>query len=331
MEQKIRAYLQEVGWQQGLGLENHFVVRFLAQGECNQNFLVADGRQQFVFRLNYESQMNLSNQIMYEFQALGYLQPSLRTPKPYYVDDSRRYFPQGLLVMAFIPGRPLDYRSDLTEAAAIFSDIHNLPISDQLPLKREYRLLTDRVAECRQLLAPVFKSPHMSAKQLQLFEKAWDRCQKNRRQEKIFEEMNCWCINNTEVNAHNFIIGEEQGWLIDWEKPVISHPCQDLTQFLVSTTTLWRGHHQLTYDEKKLFIDQYTAHRSIDQGALEEALAIYSPYMMLRALAWSAMAYDQYLSGTKALKNQAIFEKVSQYLEPVFLERTLKEQVLAYD
>lgn len=330
MEQKIETYLQEVGLQQTLGLANNLTVSFLAQGECNQNFLITDGTKKFVFRLNYESQMNLPNQIEYEYQALTQLLPSKRTPIPYYLDDSRQSFPQGLLIMEFIAGRPLDYRRDLVEAARIFSDIHQLSIPSNQQLKTEYQLLRERVNECQQLLEPVFKSPHMSLKQLRLFERGLDVCQQGIGQERLFQEMNCWCINNTEVNSHNFIMGPERGWLIDWEKPVISHPCQDLTQFLVSTTTLWRGNQRLSEGDKQAFIRTYLARTDIKRLALEEALEVYSPYMMLRALSWSAMAYDQYLSGTKALTNQAIFKKVSQYLEPDFLEKALKETVLTY-
>jgi hypothetical protein len=48
---------------------------------------------------------------------------------------------------------------------------------------------------------------------------------------------------------------------------------------------------------------------------------------MLRALSWSAMAYDSYQKDTKKLKNQEIFDKVSSYLDEQFLRHALKEQV----
>lgn len=48
---------------------------------------------------------------------------------------------------------------------------------------------------------------------------------------------------------------------------------------------------------------------------------------MLRALSWSAMAYDSYKRDTKELKNQEIFEKVSSYMNEDFLRQALKEEV----
>lgn len=330
---KIKSYLDTVSCEALPDVNSNCQVTFLAQGECNQNFVITteNGKKRYVFRLNYESQLQLSNQIRYEYQALDFLSPSKRTPIPYYIDDSYQYFDQGILIMAFLEGRPLEYHRDMTKAADIFAEIHRLPVDiEHSPFIKEKALLQARVKECQQLLEPVWDSPYLTAKQLHLFDNALESCLVQTGQEIIFEEWGRWSITNTEVNSHNFIIGQEKSYLIDWEKPVISHPCQDLTQFLASTTTLWRQNYSLSEDEKELFLKTYIEKTGFNRSELVEAVAIYSPYLMLRALAWSAMAFDQYESGEKKLKNPEIYHKVQQYLDDDFLEKALKEEVLKH-
>lgn len=327
---EIRTYLQKrADLLAQLALTPNFKVTFLAQGEYNQNYLVTDGDKQYVFRLNYGSQLGLNHQIEYEYHALSWLQRSGCTPEVYYVDDSRQAFEQGLLIMQYLKGRPLDYHQDLPVAASIFGRIHQLPVDDlaeqQFVLEKD-NILTARIEECRTLLAPVFHSAYLDIKVKRQLEQALNTCENHVSQQRFFQDLKLWRVNNTEVNAHNFIIGD-QGWLIDWEKPVISHPVQDISQFLASTTTLWRSDVRLSQAAKEAFLKAYLSLTGFEQAPFREALYIYHPYLMLRALSWSAMAYDRYCSDTKALKNQEIFDKVTQYMKPDFLQAALKEQV----
>lgn len=326
---KIRVYLKEKQLIEKLHLEEPVTVEFLAQGEYNQNFLISDGKISYVFRLNYGSQLHLANQISYEYHVLKWLERTKRTPKVYYLDDRCDFFSQGLLIMEFLPGQPLDYRKDLPEAARIFGQIHQQSIDERAEnifVKEKETILSDRVTECQQLLEPVLNSEFVPIHAKKQLTAALVRCQNKTAQQQFFIDLNQWSVTNTEVNSHNFIIGEK-GFLIDWEKPVISHPVQDLSQFLASTTTLWRSNLILSQSEKKDFLTRYIAETQFERQAIEEALKIYHPFLMLRALAWSAMAYDSYQKETKKLTNQEIFKKVAAYLEEDFLRQALKEQI----
>ena len=329
MLEKIQLYIEKNQLTKKLRLQGPYTVKFLAQGEYNQNFLISDEKSRYIFRLNYGSQLHLDNQIRYEYQALKWLERTGRTPKVYYVDDSRQSFDQGLLIMEFLLGEPLDYHKDLLEASKIFGRIHKQPIdetAEKIFVKEKSTILSARVTECQKLLEPVLKSEFVPLQAQKQLASALDDCQKNIHKQKFFIDLDQWCINNTEVNSHNFIIGK-QGFLIDWEKPVISHPVQDISQFLASTTTLWRSNLILTQRAKRDFLSDYLAETHVDVATFEEALRIYHPYLMLRALSWSAMAFDSYQKDTKQLKNQEIFEKVSSYLAEDFLRHALKEQV----
>ena len=329
MLEKIQLYIEKNQLTKKLRLQGPYTVKFLAQGEYNQNFLISDEKSRYVFRLNYGSQLHLDNQIRYEYQTLKWLERTGRTPKVYYVDDSRQSFDQGLLIMEFLLGEPLDYHKDLLEASKIFGRIHKQPIdetAEKIFVKEKSTILSARVTECQKLLESVLKSEFVPVQAQKQLASALDDCQKNIHQQKFFIDLDQWCINNTEVNSHNFIIGK-QGFLIDWEKPVISHPVQDISQFLASTTTLWRSNLILTQRAKRDFLSDYLAETHVDVATFEEALRIYHPYLMLRALSWSAMAFDSYQKDTKQLKNQEIFEKVSSYLAEDFLRQALKGQV----
>lgn len=329
MLEKIREYLIEYDLMEKLRLNAPIAIEFLAQGEYNQNFTISDGEKRYVFRLNYGSQLQLDQQITYEYQALRWLQRTGRTPKVYYVDDSRKSFPQGLLIMEFLVGEPLDYRKDLPEAASIFGQIHRQVLDEQAEnifVKEKATILSARVSECQHLLKPVFNSEFVPLSAQKKLFTALEWCDQHADQQQFFIDLDQWCVNNTEVNSHNFIIGKK-GFLIDWEKPVISHPVQDISQFLASTTTLWRSNLILNQSEKREFFRRYIEETQFNQTNFEEALRIYHPYLMLRALSWSAMAYDSYCKEEKELQNQEIFKKVSSYLEDDFLKQALKEQV----
>lgn len=329
MLEKIRVYLEEHQLIETLHLKRPFTVTFLAQGEYNQNFLISDNENNYVFRLNYGSQLHLANQIKYEYQALKWLERTGRTPKVYYLDDGCQSFSQGLLIMEFLTGQPLDYRKDLSEAAQIFGQIHQQPLdehAEEIFVKEKDTILFDRVMECQKLLEPVLISDVVPLHAKKQLANALEARQNNSSQQRFFVELDQWSINNTEVNSHNFIIGDK-GFLIDWEKPVISHPVQDISQFLASTTTLWRSNLILNQAEKRHFLSRYLDETQAVRESFEEALRIYHPYLMLRALSWSAMAYDSYQKDTKKLKNQEIFKKVSAYLEEDFLRQALKEQI----
>lgn len=300
-------------------------VSFLAQGEYNQNYLVQTTHQKFVFRINIASQLGLINQIAYEYQALIRLQQSLRTPKVFYVDDSKSFFPHGILIMEFLEGNPLNYHTDLKQATDIFQAIHALPIhqDDYKYFITENHLFSDRIKEGKLLLDSVWDSSYISIEIKTIFQKLLQKLEKLSINEKYFIQDPWHVICNTEVNSHNFIIGENHAWLIDWEKPVISDPCQDITQFLAPTTTLWKQNTLLTKKETEFFFQQYET--LFPNKNIRERVHLYTPFLYLRALSWCACAYIEYQDPNKTITNSSTYTKIKEYLEPSFLNILLKD------
>ena len=322
---KIKGYIKFNKLNIKLNLEDSFQIQFLAQGEYNINFIVEDCNNKYVLRVNTGSQLALENQIRYEYDALKRLEVSGVTPRVFYVDDTKRHFDYGVLIMEFLEGKPLEYHKDLNSAAEIFSKIHSIDTTDN-SFKNfiiEENIFTARINESERLLTDFFHSPKIPLQLKDFFYIFINWAEKNKDAEKYFLKNKWHVINNTEVNSHNFIIGREKSYLIDWEKPVISDPCQDLTQFLAPTTTLWKTDYILSSEEREGFFNAYV--NGVKDNNIRERVELYNPYLYLRALSWSAYAYLEYEKEDKEIKNMDTYKKIKQYLDIDFMKGLLKQ------
>lgn len=323
---KIKDYIKCNKLNKELNLGESYDVRYLAQGEYNINFTVGGFNKKYVFRVNTGSQLALENQIRYEYEALRRLEVSGVTPKVYYVDDTKKDFDYGVLIMEFLKGRPLEYERDLTSAAKIFSKIHSIDttVGNLKNFIIEENIFTARINEAQRLLIDFFNSPKVPLQLKDFFSIFINWAERNKYAEKYFLENKWHVINNTEVNSHNFIIGREKSYLIDWEKPVISDPCQDLTQFLATTTTLWKTDYILSREEREGFFKVYVNGLYTKDNNIRERVEIYTPYLYLRALSWCAYAYLEYQKEDKEIKNMDTYNKITQYLDLDFMRGLLR-------
>ncbi|MGF7060404.1 phosphotransferase [Brassicibacter mesophilus] len=324
---QIYEYLKSNKINDIIPITNNYTVSFLAQGEYNINFVIESCEKKYVFRINTGSQLELDNQIKYEYDALKALEVSKVTPKALYVDDTKSFFDYGILIMEFLEGRPLEYNKDLNKAAKIFAGIHLLDLSktNTNSFIIEENIFNDRIIEGKRLLKDFFVSPIISKELKDFFDRFLNWAEKNRNKERYFLEDKWHVVNNTEVNSHNFIIGKTESYLIDWEKPVISDPCQDLTQFLAPTTTLWKTEYILSQEEKNGFFKVYTEGLNGKDKNIKERVNLYTPYLYLRALSWCAYAYLEYQKPDKDIKNMDTFKKIQDYLDIDFMKKLLNE------
>lgn len=320
----IYEYIRKKGLNREFGLGGNYKVEFLAQGEYNINFILKGNEKKFVFRVNTGSQLALENQIEYEYNALKKLYQSGVTPEGYYLDASKKDIDFGVLIMEYLHGKPLKYDKDLDSAALIFSKIHSIDCSTKYydNFVKEENIFTERINEARRLLSDFFISPKISTDLKNFFYKFIEWADKHRDIEKYFIENKVSVINNTEVNSSNFIIGSEKAWLIDWEKPVISDPCQDLTQFLAPTTTLWKTDYKLTLEERNSFLKTYTSYLGKNYN-IKDRVDLYSPYLYLRALSWCAYAFLEYNKEDKVIKNMDTYKKIKEYIDLDFMKALL--------
>lgn len=329
----VKRYVESLRFRAALGLREGVEVGFLAQGEYNLNYFLQSGGQRYVLRVNTGSQLNLDNQIAYEYRALELLRPSGVTPRAFYLDDTRQEIPYGLMVMEYLPGRPLDYRSDLAAAARTFARIHGMEFSAEEVefLVREPGPLTGIYKEAERLLEKYFSCPRSDPTVAALLEKLLLRAGERKKEEKYLAEDPWLRVINTEVNSHNFIVNPASGscHLVDWEKPIYGEPAQDLSHFLIATTTMWKQNYILSREEEELFISTYLQCLPPCPQAktLRERVEMFKFFNYLRAVSWCAMAWTEYSGPGRPLSNPDTFEKIKAYLEPDFLEGILRQTV----
>lgn len=337
----LQRYLETCeGLRRALGIEGPAPqLHRLAQGECNVNYWFAAPQAAFdqlearggvrsdrlVLRVNHVSQMHLEKQIAYEFSALDLLEPCGRTPRTLWCNASREAVPWGVGVEEFLPGRPLSYETDMPEAARILADVHavEVPAAARQALICPANPLLGIAQECRQMFekyrtwhaADDFVLTRVDAMMQEAFSIAQGTG------ESAGQRL---CIANTELNSHNFLIGGDTrtSYLIDWEKPLLSVPEQDLSHFLVPTTTNWKTSTILNRVQRETFLDEYeqaVAGRFPTQG-LRERLDGYLTVTCLRGLTWCAMACVDYTEGGPGLRNEDTFAKIKQFLSREYLE-----------
>ena len=321
----VKNYLHRQCWDDVPVMQGQtFTVSPLAGGEYNLNYLLESPTIRLVFRVNMASQINRKDQIVYEFKALQLLQHSGVTPIPFFVDDSRRLIDRGISIMEYLPGSPLDYQVDLAGAARTLAIIHQLKpagannhlIVEKEPLSLIYR-------ECAGLLDTYCNSEladdDLASLLLEL--KAWT--DKARAREQYFLDNPWLCIVNTEVNSANFIVNRAQQTchLIDWEMPRWGDPSTDLCHFCSPLTTLWKTDFRFSPESLEVFIREYknNIHCACLRDTLDQRMQRKMPFVLLRGISWSAMAWVRYQTGYQGIRNKDTWQKIQQYMQVDFI------------
>ncbi|GAB7081995.1 phosphotransferase [Megalodesulfovibrio paquesii] len=329
----VAAFLQHAAWIPG-ALSAPLApgdVRFLAAGEYNENYqVIAPDGACYVFRLNHGSQIGQDRQIEYEYNVLHALQHSGVTPKPLMCDPRPHGLVHGALLMEFLPGRPLDYRRDSALAAWIFARIHTQPV----PAPGDYDppiLCQPRpvAAIAKESLGLLWRHPEHPRRDLftRLMAYHDEVMELDRTMGDLFDNEPLTLV-NTEVNSGNFLIDpspygdpeQDRGWLVDWEKAVISVRYQDLGHFLVPTTTLWKSDFRFTPDTRREFLKAYrealleAGGPDIPLDELSAKTRLLERTILLRALSWCYMAWFEYVRMDRGLKHPATFQVIERYL-----------------
>ena len=325
-QEPLKSYLQSTNFLTPLGLPEGTVLSFsaLGQGEYNLNYVFTHPitGQKLVLRINTGSQMHLDDQIGYEFSALQTLASSGRTPRPLFCCHEL-----GLLVMEWLPGVALDYSRDMDIAARILADIHCVPIPEDCSLIRPNAPAQAIYKECLEMVQHYYNWDQANPEVTGLLKTLVAEIGKLPLTEASDGPV---CIVNTELNSGNFLIDcAGISHLVDWEKPLLSEPAQDLGHFLAPTTTFWKTDVILTPEEVKNFTENYikAVAGRMDTSALASRLPLYFTVTCLRGVTWCAMAYREYCQPGRELRNEDTFRKLQAYLEPAFLQNILENYV----
>jgi 2-phospho-L-lactate guanylyltransferase len=133
---------------------------------------------------------------------------------------------------------------------------------------------------------------------------------------------------NTDLNSHNFIVGAETVWLIDWEKARIGPTVLDLAHFLLPTTTLWRDASatRLRPEAEEHFVSTYLGQRpELHGGQYRRALRSMKRLAALRAVAWCAWALAASERNIRAIANDETLAKCRLFTSRNFLDALIDD------
>ena len=324
----LSEFVASKSYRQALNLPDEITETYedFAHGEYNQNFLFTHPTtgQKLLLRVERGSQMGLDDQIGYECEALKVLENCPRTPNVFYCDSSKSICENGVLVEEFLHGTKLDYENSyhLSEAASIFADIHSLEFSPNCKLIKTKDAFAKMLKECKKMADVYIASDIVNVKVKAQIERLLVEANSIVGAGGLVAEH--LAIVNTEVNNTNFLINRDGklSYLIDWEKPLIADPAQDIGHFLADTTTFWKTDFFFTQEQKDSFVDEYVnkVSGSFTDPCLKERCLRFANFTCLRGITWCAMASVEYTYATKDILDPVTAEKLKHYLDVSFLE-----------
>ncbi len=307
------------------GISRPDQIRFLAQGEYTINYRFSDRGRDLVIRIVTGSQMgfDLKKQVEYEAQALELLTRSGRTPVPVAMELHPVGLPYPYLVIEYLPGRPLDYRTDLSNAAECLAAIHQVEIPKDHNLIELLDPGQTTVSEAAELARSYLEwsdvDPESAAALRRLFQRV-----RSGPASRIGQFADAApSIVNTDLNTHNFVVEGGFVRLLDWEKARIGPAVQDLAHFLIPTTTLWRQSSaaRLSGAEIGSFLETYLASwPDLNRERFLEQLAAAQELATLRAVAWCTWAVWSSATGHRPITNDETLRTSRSYLAPEFLD-----------
>lgn len=292
----------------------------------------ADGRE-LVLRLDQSVRPDgESRPADCEYRALKAVAPSGVTPRPLFYDPDPPSLPGGVLVREFIPGRRLDYATDLDGAARTLARIHALPPDPDLIIRPEPE--EDLIREGNRLLEgkpdqprpdppradpprPGFPRQEVRDRLLHFRDHLLNLCEKS----KGLYSNQPLTIVNAEVGASDFMVNQTGVYLTEWTKAVVSSRCLDLARFIAPTNTKWTGPVELSRSDKDWFLTAYgreSAHLASPAPSVEELFAevdLLERAVIFRDLAKCYSAYCRAVQSGRPIRNQAVLSKVKTYLD----------------
>lgn len=273
-------------------------ISLLYSGEHNTNYLITVselyGEARYVFRVNHSSRLGLTDQIEYEFAVLQALRRSGVTPRPFYCDaNPGAELGNGVLLMEYLEGRPLNYGGDWQVAAQILARVHSVSVDGRLIVQKNP--VWDFARECQGLIHGFRPMPNSDDILVRLGE-CVEELETLAGEFERLVEMELPVIVNGGACSSDFLIddnGENKiGKLVDWECGVISSRYVDIGQFFAQACQVGEFGYCRDEGEKQRFAQAY-----IDAGGFEISVSevvrcatLYEKAIISRSRIWNCVA-----------------------------------------
>lgn len=270
------------------------------------------------------SQMELSptDQITYEAHALDLLAMSGRTPHFFSLEVEPKQVVYPFMVIEHLPGKPLNYSTDLEEAARCMADIHQLAAPENHRLVVHDDPAPPLLDESWLLAKPYLDWEDAPRDSVVALRKLFDVVESGLSDENDPFVGVDLSIVNTDLNSHNFVVHEGRVSLLDWERARVGPAVQDLAHFLIPTTTLWRNDSsaRLSEADENQFVDIYLSQRpQLDRTVFVSQLREMKRLATLRAVSWCAWLIQATANGRRPISNPETLANSKLFLDPEFL------------
>ena len=286
MEEKIKKYFLEKG-AEALGLEvaHSIVISEIKGGDYNLNYKIVINNRSYLLRLTAEAQSGRSDQARYEYETLRFLMVGNLAPRPYYIDDSRKYFPYDLIIEEYIEGNKIMYEEgSLRRCAHAIAALHALPIPQNSFFSAWENPLECQLSAVENALL-LYRQRKVADKKLvaALEDKLLMTKQDINTTSVVFSPKS---LVHTDLVFSNMIDTGERVYIIDWEKARIDDPSYDIAVFLSPVANVWDAPRALNESEQKIFLKEYIEH-SGDESIAERA-ELRSRLFTMQAALWAA-------------------------------------------
>ena len=326
-----------------LGLE------YLGAGEHNFNYVLQDGEsgRKHVLRVNVVPQVFHKDQISYEYAALKAVEASGCTPRVLFKDTSPAAPRGGVLVMEYCEGDELDFdhlrEGDIRCAAQLMANIHAVDVGPACPLHRPEDPLEDLWAESQQRFGVYLRSGAQDARITKWVERF---CNASRAaMDASGAPSGRLSIVHTETLPSHFLIPAQAaqaaagnkaaqgpfcakpGFIIDWERPVLAEPAQDVAYFTGPTMTYWDSSYLFPACDVEAFVESYwhAVDGRFERGNFDARFSAYRMLTTLRSVGWCCKALVKYGSVGAISGSDKTARKLPVYLSDSFMELLANE------
>jgi hypothetical protein len=208
-------------------------------------------------------------------------------------------FPYTYLITNYIPGKPLDYsREHLRQCATTLARLHGLP------LQPDYERLQDLTPPVQQVSRPLslffrescdYARPYLEAPGADpaIVEMLWAvlvKAEARLAAEPLLSVYPHECLVHSDHTYENWVVGDSQAFLIDWEWAEIGSPAGDLGHFLSPVTVRRRQGYVMPNADRQYFLQSY--YEALGDSRLAESLqvhfAVFGAFPAVRSLCWTA-------------------------------------------
>ena len=281
-------------------------LELLAHGEANAIFRWGRDRlvRVAVNTPNQRFEGDFSRLSHFEATILRYLQGTGISHELLHAQTTpTKGFPYTYLITNYLTGDPLNYsRPHLQQCAQTLARLHRLPLEagrragqqavDRLspPVQKVAQPLTLFFKESVDYAQPYLESAIADPKIVKMLRAVLEKAAARLSAEQQLLAHPHLCLVHSDHSYENWVINDQQAFLIDWEWAEIGSPAGDLGHFLSPVTVCRCGGYQMPAADRRFFLQAY--YDALENEDLAETMRIhfaaFGAFPAVRSLCWTA-------------------------------------------